>query len=520
MSKDIPTVEDNSYMMHNLHHRDSDSKHPIWLDFAINDIPVKMEFDTGASLSIISHQTYKQIAKNKTTNPIKESSVVLKTYTGESLKVLGEVSVCASYGGKKEELYLLVVEGNGPNLMGRDWLKHFRVSFGEVNSLDATPLLNEVLGRHSEVFKEELGTLQGVKVTLHAKADAIPRYFKARPVPFALKAKVETELDRLQEQGIISPVQFSNWAAPIVPVRKRDGSIQVCGDYKITVNQATHTETYPLPRVEELFSKLSGGKQFSKLDMSQAYLQLEIDDASKEYVTVNTTKGLYQYNRLPFGVASAPAIFQRCMDTLLQGLPGVSVYLDDVLVTGASVEEHLCNLDKVLGKLRAAGLRLNKSKCKFVSSQVEFLGHIIDENGLHPTDDKIKAIHEAPQPRNVSELKSFLGLINYYGKFLRSLSCTLAPLYSLLQKRKRWTWGTDQKRAFEAAKEALQADTLLVHYDPSKPLLVACDASLYGIGAVLSHIMDNGDERPVHMLPGLYQRQRKITRSSKKKGWR
>ena len=194
---------------------------------------------------------------------------------------------------------------------------------------------------------------------------------------------------------------------------------------------------YPLPRVEELFSKLSGGKHFTKLDMSQAYLQLEIDEASKKYLTVNTIKGLYQYNRLPFGVASAPAIFQRSMDTLLQGLPGVSVYLDDVLVTGSSIEEHILNLDKVPNKFQSVGLRLNKSKCKFTSSRVEFFGHIIDERGLHPTKDKIIAIQEAPQPKNVTELKSFLGLLNYYSKFLPSLSSTLAPLYTLLQKRKR-----------------------------------------------------------------------------------
>ncbi len=137
---------------------------------------------------------------------------------------------------------------------------------------------------------------------------------------------------------------------------------------------------------------------------------------------------------------------------------------------------------------------MNRAKCQFTSPKVEFLGHIIDESG---NTRQIKAIQEAPQPKNLSELKSFLGLLNYYGKFLPNLSSTLTPLYNLLKKEKSWCWGNDQRKSFEAAKKALQADTLLVHYDPMKPLLLACDASSYRIGSVLSHVMDSGEERPV-----------------------
>ena len=298
--------------------------------------------------------------------------------------------------------------------------------------------------------------------------------------------------------GIISPVQFSRWAAPIVPVMKQNGGVRICGDYKVTINQANLTDSYPLPRVDELLANLSGGKYFSKLDMSQAYLQLPLDEESKELVTVNTPKGLYRYNRLPFGVSSAPSIFQRTMENLLQGIKGVSVYIDDILITGTSTDEHLSTVDEVLEKLETAGLKLNKSKCFFLRPSIEYLGHIIDKDGLHPTTEKVRAIQEAPQPRNVGELRSFFGIINYYNRFLPNLSAKLAPLYRLLQKDVNWSWGSKEDEAFEAAKKALQDDSLLVHYDESKPLILACDASNYGLGAVLSHTMERRDRLLMH----------------------
>ena len=166
-------------------------------------------------------------------------------------------------------------------------------------------------------------------------------------------------------------------------------------------------------------------------------------------------------------------------------------------MAGSIVKEHLENLDKVLGIMATAGLTLNLTKCKFMLPSVEYLGHVIDQHGLHPTKEKVKAIREASEPQNVSELRSFLGISNYYAKFLPNLSTKLAPLYALLQKESKWTWDHKQVKAFQAAKNALQGDALLVHYDNSKQLVLACDASQYGLGGVLSHIMDDGQERPI-----------------------
>ena len=160
--------------------------------------------------------------------------------------------------------------------------------------------------------------------------------------------------------------------------------------------------------MDELFASLAGGRYFSKLDLSNAYLQIELEEELKKLVTINTPKGLFQYNRLPFGISSAPAIFQRCMETLLQGCDGTSVYIDDILVSGSTVEEHLQNLDRVLAILSTAGIKLNRDKCAFLLPQVEYLGHVIDGQGLHPTEEKVKAIKDAPRPKNVSELRAFL----------------------------------------------------------------------------------------------------------------
>ena len=200
-------------------------------------------------------------------------------------------------------------------------------------------------------------------------------------------------------------------------------------------SKATNVDTYPLPKIDNLLASLGRGKSFSKLDLAHAYQQIPLDEASKKYIVVNTHKGLFRYNRLPFRVSSAPSIFQQTMEGILSGIPRVCVYLDDILVTGETEQQHLETLDVMLERLSKAGLRLKHEKCAFMLQSVEYLGHKISAEGLQPTKDKVRAITEAPARRNVSPLHSFLGLVNYYGKFLPQLASTLAPLYQLLKKK-------------------------------------------------------------------------------------
>lgn len=307
---------------------------------------------------------------------------------------------------------------------------------------------------------------------------------------------MEKELERLEQNGIIQSVRHSEWATPIVPVMKENGDVRICGDYKTTVNQATITDSYPLPRIDDLLASLAGGQAFSKVDLAHAYMQIQLEEEAKPLTTINTHRGLYQYNRLPFGISSAPAIFQRTMETILQGLPKVFVYIDDILVTGQTEAEHLENLDEVLGRLEKAGVRLKK-KCSFLLPEVEYLGHVLSAQGLQPSPKNVKAIQAVPRPKDVTQLKSFLGMVTYYLKFLPQLSNTLSPLYILLQKGTEWKWAKEQEAAFTKVKKQLVSPVLLVAFDPEKELLLQCDASPYGIGAVLAHKDLQGTERPI-----------------------
>ena len=214
------------------------------------------------------------------------------------------------------------------------------------------------------MFLGGLGTLKGFKAKIYVDPDTPPRFNPARSVPYSLRDKVEKELQRLQEEGTIEPVEFAEWAAPIVAVLKRDRNcVRICGDFSVTVNPVSKLDRYPIPKVEDLFARLSKGKHFSKLDLSQAYQQLPLEEDSKKYVVINTHRGLFRYTRLPFGISSAPGIFQRVIESILQGIDGVVVYLDDILITGASKEAHLKTLVEVLSRLDRAGLRVKKSKC-------------------------------------------------------------------------------------------------------------------------------------------------------------
>ena len=470
------------------------SKQPFVVQLQIDDVPLTMELDTGASLSIMSKNTFRKHWPNR---PLESTTRKLRTYTGESIGVLGTAQVQVTHGKNSAELQLMVVDMDGPSLLGRNWLNKLTLDWSVLHYLH-DGALGEVLKKHSRVFRAELGTLHGFQAKIHVNPDTVLMFCSARPVPYSMRPLVEEELEKLVSQGVIEPVAFSDWAAPIVPVLKAvKKSMRICGDFSTTVNKASHLDNYPIPKVEDLFAKLRGGVIFTKLNMSQAYQQLSLDEESKKYVVVNTHKGLFRFNRLPFGVSSAPGIFQRAMESLLQDIPSVVVYIDDILIAGATEAEHLQTLDQVLERLESAGLILKKEKCSFASTSVTYLGHTIDRDGIHPTPDKVQAVQQAPTPQNITELKAFLGLLNYYGKFMPNLATTLSPLYSLLRESTRWRWGDKEEKAFEASKKLLLSSQVLTHYNPELQLVLACDASQYGVGAVLSQRYPDGQERPV-----------------------
>eukprot|EP00731_Ephydatia_muelleri_P014607 Em0008g327a len=336
---------------------------------------LNMEVDTGALVSLISERTWQDLCTPKL-NPAK---VILRSYSGESVKVLGEMELTVQYQDQKKKLNLLVVTGGGTSHLGCDWLQHLKLNWCELNHLQSAARLKleDVLKKHADVFKEELGKFS---------------------------------------------FQFSEWAAPIVPVCKPNGSLRICGDYKVTVNKYAKTEEYPLPRIEDLVAALLGGQEFTKLDLANAYLQLPLEDKSMQYVTINTYKELFKYNRLPFGVASAPAIFQRTIECLLQGMKHVVAYIDDILITGEKGEDHLKNLDEVQKRLGTAGMRLKVEKCLFQQEKVEYLGqwpslgHKFADGREHPVAFVSRTL--APTEKNYSQLdKEGLAIIFGVEKF-------------------------------------------------------------------------------------------------------
>ena len=205
---------------------------------------------------------------------------------------------------------LQIIKGQGPSLFGRNWLRKIKLNWCSIKKISCDLQLDNVLAKHQSVFKDELGTTQGVMAKLFVKPDSMPIFFKPRPVPHALKGAFEQELDRLEGMGVIEKVRYSEWAAPIVPVVKPDNLIKVCGHCKVNVNSVLEVDQHPLPNLKELFVTLSGGEKYSKLDLSEAYQQILLDEDSREFVTINTHKGLYRPTRLSFGVSSASAIFQ------------------------------------------------------------------------------------------------------------------------------------------------------------------------------------------------------------------
>lgn len=235
--------------------------------------------------------------------------------------------------------------------------------------------------------------------------------------------------------------------------------------------------------MEETLGRLSGAKLFSKLDAKAGFWQVILSKDSQLLTTFITPFGRYYFQRLPFGIPSAPEHFQRRMTQILEGIPGVVCHMDDILVTGATLSEHDRRLEEVLSRLKTAGVTLNE-KCEFAKTSVKFLGHILSENGIQPEPERVKAIVDFPITCTVTEVHQFIGMANQVGKFIPNLSDKMRHLRELLRKDMEWRWNVQQQQAFDQVKKAIQEAAVLTVYDPKQQLIVAADASSYSLGAV------------------------------------
>ena len=351
---------------------------------------------------------------------------------------------------------MFVVRGLRNNLLGLPAIISLQLLY-RVNSVDEG---NDVRKRYPKVFSG-LGNL-GDDYIVKLKERAVPyALFTPRNVPIPLREKVREELTRMENMGVIS--------------------VRICVDLK-RLNYSVLREPHPIPKVDETLAQVAGAKMFSKLDANSRFWQIPLAKQSRPLTTFITPFGRYCFNKLAFGISSAPELFQRRMNLILEGLEGTLCHIDDVLVYGATRAEHDARLEAVIKRLEAAGVTLNSDKCEFRRDTVKFLGHVIDGEGIKADPEKTSAVLQMTAPTNVTELRRFLGMINQLGKFSPRISELSQPLRELLSMKRSWTWGNDQEQAFILLKRELAQPTV---YSPKAPTKVSADASSYGLGAVL-----------------------------------
>ena len=478
------------------------------IKLTLNGKFVDFELDTGATITCISREKLDQL--QLVGYRLIECFKPLCVANGQVVQVKHKAMVSVKYKGDSYgELGLHIVDTGFPTLLGRDWIK---VLFGSdwlsklVNSVslpDAGECRKAFVEemKSSPIFLPGIGDVKGYEAKLSLKPNARPKFCKARVPPFAIKDKVCDTLQKMVVDGRLSKVDHSEWASPIVPVvNPSDGSIRVCGDYKTTLNPALDTKTYPLPTVEECFASMVGGQLFTKIDIKQAYNSIRLREQDQILTTLNTQIGLVMWTRLPFGINSAGAQFQCTMDEVLLGISHTCCRVDDILVSGRSDQEHMVNAREVVTRLEKAGFKCRVDKTKFMQNSVVYLGHEVSARGIRPVQSKVETLVKAKYPENRTQLVSFLGAVQYYSRYIPNMSTVIEPLNGLRSAKVEWIFGKEQKQAFDELKKLLTSDRVLTFYDPDLPLKLDCDASSVGVGAVLSHILPNGEERPIEFI--------------------
>lgn len=460
-----------------------------WMEtLSLNGEPVTFKLDTGAAVTAIPQEIFKV----ERDGPLTKPSKVLYGPGNNVLEVQGCFKSTMSAKGNSAAQEVYVVTGLSKPLLGLPAIEALHL-VQRIEEVRDTP--DDYKAAYPTVFRG-LGCLKE-SYTIALEGDAIPFALSTpRRIPIPLRGEVREELDRMEAMGVISKVtQPTDWCAGMVVIPKTNGKIRVCVDLT-HLNKWVKRERHILPSVDQTLAQLSGAKVFSKLDARSGFWQIPLAEESALLTTFITPYGRYCFNRLPFGISSAPEHFQRRMSQMMESQEGVLCHADDILVFGRNKEEHDRRLHQVLQKAKEEGLTLNE-KCEFGRDSMIFVGHTVTAAGIEADPGKVKAITNMPEPKNVADVRRLLGMANYLAKFIPGLATITTPLKELLCDRNEWCWGLSQVEAFKQLKLALSSPQVLAQYSPTAETRVAADASSYGIGAVLTQKQTDGTWRPI-----------------------
>lgn len=489
--------------------------------------------DSGASSTILGSRGW-NIVKDFGFMVDRTRKVKCKLANGELVESVGECEIPFSLRDKLKLIKVLIVPGLPHSLiLGTNFWKHMGIvpdlrhnewSFSDqpepvcLDELDhlrgktvLTPLqetrLHALLDRSREAMGEKFGcTNLAEHVIVTNSAPIKQRYYPVSPV---IQAHIDKELGEMMAQGIVEKSN-SGWSSPILMVKKKDGGYRFCVDYR-KLNSVTERDSYPLPYVSSTLDKLRDAHYLSSLDIKSAYWQVPVAEASRPYTAFTVPgRGLYQFKRMPFGLHNAPATWQRLIDRVLgpELEPHVFVYLDDVVVVTQTFEEHLSVLDEVFRRLREARLTVSWDKCQFCRPEMRYLGYVVDRNGLHVDPDKVQAMLQLPVPTNVKEVRRVVGTFSWYRRFIPDFATVISPLTALLKKSRNFVWTQDCEESFRRIKECLVSAPVLSCPDYRFPFVIQCDASGYGVGAVLTQPHKDGDKVISYLSRSLTRQER------------
>ena len=358
--------------------------------------------------------------------------------------------------------------------------------------------LKELIIRNKDRFCKTLRQPGSAKHVPHKIDTQGHPPIRKRPyrVPKKEEYWLQNEIRQMQRDQIVRRSR-SPWAAPVVLVPKKDGTIRFCVDYR-ALNAITK-KIYPLPRIEDILDRLGNAKYFSTLDLASGYWQVPVAEEDKEKTAFITPFGLWEWNVVPMGLTNAPPSFQRDMDVILSGLSGISclIYIDDIIIFSKTFEEHLQHLQQVFDRIQQAEMFVKITKCHLCRKEVLYLGHVVSAEGVKPDPMKVKVLEDMKAPTNVAELRRFLGLASYYRRFIRGFADIAEPLHRLTGSRVEWTWNEEHRAAFETLKKRLITPPVLAYPNFDKPFILQCDASAVALGGILAQEDNNGNERVI-----------------------